>query len=435
MTAALGLAGALLAGVPARANGRFPQAQHLVVGPGAASDVVVLRATFSLAASDDGGRRFSFLCEDSFGYIDGYDPPIAVAGDGTLLVALTDGLVATRDWCAPRRRADLDGLRVTDLATSPTGSTVYATVVSNESPPSSRVARSLDDGVTWELSQDPIAGVALDTIDPAPSDPSRVYAAGRDASGAPVLARSDDGGARWRRLDLDASAWGQWFLSGVHPTRPDVLWLRAQPAGLGEGGDALLRSDDGGATVTVLHRARGAMRGFARSGDGERVWVGGPDDGLLRSDGGGAFAQVEARGVECLRWHAGALWVCRAFVPCGAMLSRWDDGDAAPHDVLGFHELEGPPAHCAAGTVTHDLCAARYPTVRSTIAPRACGADAGVDAGLDAGAVTPPSTPGCDCAVAPGRGRAAGRAAWAAALCAALAARRRGAPSTRRRRA
>lgn len=373
-------------GAPVRANGRFPQAQQVVVGPGASDDIVVLRATFSLAVSDNGGRRFNFLCEDSFGYIDGYDPPIAIAGDGSLLVALTDGLAATRDWCSPRRRKDLEGLRVTDLATTPAGTTVFATVVSNDDPPSSRVARSRDNGVTWELSEVPLEGVELDTIDPAPSDSMRVYAAGRDArSGVPILARSDDGGVVWHLVTIDATQWGQWFVSGVHPVNPEVLWLRARPSGVsdaGENGDVLLQSDDGGHSTRVVFRSHGSMRGFAVDSTGNRVWAGGPDDGLWSSEGGRDFAQVDGRGVECLRWHSGTLWLCRAFAPCAAMLSRWDDGSPAPQDVVGFDQLEGPPMHCGPGSVTHELCPARYSAVRAVIAPTVCGGDGGTDAGL-----------------------------------------------------
>lgn len=60
------LPGAVAAGAPsmARANGRFPAAQQVVLGPGARSDVITLRTTFGPLVSRDGGRGFRWYCEE-----------------------------------------------------------------------------------------------------------------------------------------------------------------------------------------------------------------------------------------------------------------------------------------------------------------------------------------------------------------------------------
>jgi len=420
------------AGSAAVANGRFPQAQHLVAGPGRASEIVMVRATFGIVASDDGGGRFRFLCEDFFEFLDGYDPAVAVARDGTLLVGLPDGLIATRDWCTTTRRDELRGQSVTDLTTDPTGGIVLAALVSRDVVPVSRVARSTDGGQRFEVPREGLEGVRLDTVEIAGSAPLRVYATGRIGEAVvPAVYRSDDGGRSWRRtaLRLDDAAGA--YVSGVHPGRPDTLWIRVvrdrDDGGLAEGGSVLLRSDDGGETATEVGRTQGPMRGFALSDDGETVWMGGPDarDGLLRSVGGSAFVPIAARSVECLRQHAGSLWVCQSFVPGGVMLARSDNGGDRFVDALTFAALQGPPASCGAGSTMREVCPSRYVQVRSVIAPRP---DAGttLDAGLpDSGVATPPGS-SCVCRGAPGSASTRGTGGlWALALGWAFRGRRR----------
>src|SRR5262249_38652614 len=147
-------------------------------------------------------------------------------------------------------------------------------------------------------------------------------------------------------------------------SQPDVLYVRADldapasvdDAGPGSGATALLRSDDGGAHFTEVGRTQGPMRGFALSDDGRSVWIGGPDarDGLSRSDDGAPFARVQDAHVECLRFHAGSLYVCHTFVPGGVMLSRSRDAGATLDPVVRFDQVQGPPA-CHSGIV-HEVC-------------------------------------------------------------------------------
>src|SRR5687768_951087 len=53
--------------VPARANGRYPLADQIVVDPGNPEHVVA-RATFGLLDSSDGGKTFRWICERAVGY-------------------------------------------------------------------------------------------------------------------------------------------------------------------------------------------------------------------------------------------------------------------------------------------------------------------------------------------------------------------------------
>ncbi len=67
----------------AAANGRFPDADQLVIDP-ADPTRLVLRATFGMLQSMDAGVTWTWLCEQVIGYGGMDDPPIAITGDGTL---------------------------------------------------------------------------------------------------------------------------------------------------------------------------------------------------------------------------------------------------------------------------------------------------------------------------------------------------------------
>jgi hypothetical protein len=423
---------ALASAPAARANGRFPRAQHIVVGPGAASYTIALRATFGLVVSDDGGATFRFLCEEAFEYLDGYDPSLALGADAALLVGTRDGLMVLRDRCSPRRQRDLAQHEVRDLATDPSGRVVLAALASPGSTPLARVARSDDGGASFTLPLVGLEGVRLETVEVAPSDPSRVYATGT-VDARDVFFRSDDGGTTFRATAASFAGATGAFISGVDPRRPGVVYVRARVgASPGDAGaqdqTALLRSDDGGEHFTEIARTVGPMAGFALSDDGRRVWIGGPDprDGLLRSDDGGAFARVNATPVDCLRYHAGALYACGVYQLGGAMgesvlLWRSTDEGATLRPLARFADIRPPPM-CPAGTILHDICPLRWSSVLARLSPER---DAGPrDTGADAGSAMGGGMGGgmCGCA-APGRART-GLAGVLVAVMAALLRRR-----------
>ena len=389
----------LLSTTAAFGNGRFPRAQEFHQAPGANADLMVVRATFGLVVSVDRGRHWEYWCEDALQYADGYDPPLTYAADGTLLVALEDGLVTTRNGCSFRRAPDLESLTIKDLASTPDGRITYALAVTRSAQPDSRVARTMDNGLTFEFLGDRFVGVTLETIEVAASDPLRLYATGTlNADGAAVLYRSVDGGARWERAAARFGGATGVYVSGVDGRRAAVLYLRAtaaasgMDAGSAEGDGILLRSDDGGETVQEVLRTRGPMRGFAISDDGRRVWAGGPDDGVWRVLDGAAPTRLTDEPVECLRFSDGLLWACRTFVPGGALLLR-GDGDGALGPALAAAEVGGPPARCPAGTITRDVCPARWSVLRRALVPPT-NRDASADQGV---AAAPPLASGCGC--------------------------------------
>ncbi len=408
---------ALAAPCRGEANGRFPSAQYVVVGPGRRDDLIAVRATFGLVVSDDGGRRFRFLCEEAFEYRDGYDPSLAWTANGTLLVGVEDGLQASATLCDPVRRRELDGQYVVDLTNDPTGRVVLAALRSRDADPVMRVARSDDGGATFDVPRDGLASTAPLTVDIAPSDSARVYASAlADPNGArdPVLLRSDDGGRAWRRTRAVFPGVSDVYVAGVDPLRPDVVYVRARlrssaDGGALETGSALYVSTDGAESVRELARTAGPMAGFALSGDGARVWIGGPDarDGLRLREGEGAFRAVSPVGVECLRWHAGALYVCESLGAGGAVLSRSLDDGSTRESLVRVEGVLPPPPSCGSSSIVSGFCADRWVSIRATTLStlRDGGAlDAAVDVPRDVTSEGPAAPPpsGCGaCATTP----------------------------------
>ncbi len=400
-------------------NGRFPQAQEFHQAPGSNSELMVVRATFGLIVSVDRGQRWEYWCEDALQYSDGYDPPLTYTANGTLLVALDNGLLSTRDGCSVRRQPDLESLSVKDIASSPDGRVTWAIAVTRSIRPDSRVARSTDQGLTFEFVGDRFEGVMLETIEVAGSDPLRLYATGTLTSdGTAVLFRTVDGGVRWVRASAGFGEASGVYVSGVDGHRPEVVYLRATAAGrdmdAGPAGsaDVLFRSDDGGETLREVLRTRGPMRGFGLSDDGRRVWAGGPEDGVWRSIDGAAPTRFSDEPVDCLRWSSGALWACRVFTLGGPLLLR-SDGDSAFVTALSAPEVGGPPVRCPTGTVASGVCPSRWSVVRRSLVQPAA-----IDASTDQGAaVTQPSSAGHGCHAGPGA-----QGAWSAFVGFAVAA-------------
>lgn len=429
-----------LAPLAAHGNGRFPFAQHVIVGPNAASSQIVLRATFGFLWSRDGGRTFDWMCEESIGFMGNWDPPV-VFGAGSLVAGLPDGVSSTTDGCDFTRASTIPNTSMIDLAASRDGMTIYG--VENIPVVANRVFASVDGGRTWAVRGTGPADVPFDTVELAPSDAQRVYLSGIDGtSRAPVFLRSNDGAATMMRLPLPAEslvgATGA-YVSGVASSDPNTLYVRVDR----DGGTHLLRSRDGGQSWTIVLRAAGELRGFALADDG-RIWTGGAMDPLQRSDDGGEhWTRVATPNPVCLRHHDGALYVCVDWVREPYALGRVRDGMDTIEPILRFEDARGAVA-CGRDSSAQTLCAPRWQAQRMLVTTRPAadaGADAGarpmdasapmdaaanaMDAAADAG-TQPPRAGGCACAV-PANSQA--DRAWSALALAAL-----GAAFARRRR-
>jgi photosystem II stability/assembly factor-like uncharacterized protein len=431
----------------AGANGRFPAAQHVVIGPGAASDVVALRVTFGLVLSRDGGRTWRWMCEEGMFYpfvpAMNFDAPIEVSSRGSTVWGYEVGIRSTDDGCKADDARGAAMHTFVDLTATPRGDTIFA-IESGQGVPNA-VYRG-GEGLEFQRLGAGVSNVEFDTIEVAPSDPRRLYVTGRDTfTFLPKLFRSDDGGATLEPLTPTTPAADSWWIAGVDPTAPDTLFLRA-PSGLTT---ELRRSRDGGRSFQRVATSDDPMLGFAISDDGRTVWYGSIAGGLHRSDDGGdTFRQVNTLPVLCLRQHAGALWACSDWVSHDFALGRSRDNGATFEPMLrlgDFSTFRGPPV-CDRRSEGADFCVERWPMMQRTLqspddpdaslappdvfrrdaAVRDAPRDVSMDALLDAGppAAPPPPADGCRCAAAGSRAREG--ATPAALLCAAgLAARRR----------
>jgi len=447
---------ALAVTTAAGANGRFPAAQHVVIGPGAASDVIALRVTFGLILSRDGGATWRWMCEEGmfFPYVPAmnFDAPIEVAARGSVVFGYEVGIRYTDDGC---KADDVRAARMHtffDLTSTPRGDTLFA-IEGGQGVPNA-VYRG--DGDTMEFARlgAGVANVEFDTIEVAPSSASRLYVTGRDVNTfLPLLYRSDDGGATLTLLAPTTTPADSWWVSGVDPRAPDTLFLRA-PSGLTT---ELRRSRDGGRSFQRVATSDDPMLGFALSDDGRTVWYGSINGGLHRSDDGGdTFRQVNPLPVLCLRQHADVLWACSDWVSHDFALGRSRDNGATFEPVLRFNDRTrflGPPV-CERRSEGAELCVERWPTMQRMFqnpddpdaglappdvfrrdaavrdAPRDTAMDARFDAAPDGPAVAPPPDEGCRCALVGARARLGGaRAALLCAVGALLVRRRRHAPS------
>ena len=356
----------------AAANGRFPTAQHVLVGPGAGSDTIVLRATFGLVISDDGGKTFHYVCEEAMGYGgSAFDPAVGLDASGRMLVGLYDGAVRVgTDRCDAPRVPTLAGEYVSDVDTNATGDVMAVSTATGFTEQRNYVWRSEDSGATFTRLGTGQLGTQFETLELAPTNDRRVYATALQlAPRRVVVYRSDDGGATL--VDLTSfpqpDAIGA-YVAAVDPTNADTVYVRTIVAKVPGPGrqTALLRSDDAGATWTEVVRTADLMTGFAIAGDGEKLWIGGldPADGLQRSlDRGATWTRIADTKVQCLRWHAGSLYVCATNETDHYALGRSCDDGTTIHPLLGFSSIAGVFA-CPSTSLETTSCPTRLDAIR-----------------------------------------------------------------------
>ncbi len=322
----------------AQANGRFPQAQQLVVHP-TDPQRIVLRATFGIVLSDDGGQTWRVACERAVGYGGTEDPAIGITSSGRLLAGIFAGLATTPDfgcsWSFAHgdRDSGLSERFVVDVSVRKDDPSVAVAMVSMGMGGGAFLNQnyeSNDAGETWvQLGTDIDPTFLGLTIDYAPSDATRMYMSGLVDVKDGVLLRSRDGGKAWETLPIPGTGVKNTpFIAAVHPTNPDILYVRTSANDAGDGGnfanDALLYSDDAGDTWTETLRAPAKLLGFALSPDGGEVLVGfgDPRDGTkvdasvlgLRKSATDSFSfeTIFPGAISCITWTADGLYVCAA---------------------------------------------------------------------------------------------------------------------------
>lgn len=344
----------LLAPVSTMANGRYPSARYLLVGPGDRASIIVLQTTHGVALSTDGGQHWRWACEEAMGFNGLWDPTLAMVRDGTLIASLPDGLSISRpSYCRFDRPETVPRVQIVDLSADPNGDRVVAAMSSFDRP--NGVFLSDDRGATWYpgWSRDEFF---IETVDIAPGHPERLYVTGYLRGGVPVLFRSDDGGRTFREATRDFLGGYDAFIAAVDPIRPEVVYVRSN---LTDGGTLLLRSEDSGSTFREIARTTSRMIGVAVAPGGATLWIAGTDarDGMQRSDDGGRHWRrlSDTFTPLCLRYQAGILFACANELTDGFSLACSTDGGDHFVPLFSFVDLPGPEA-CPVGTPVRDHC-------------------------------------------------------------------------------
>src|SRR5262245_5990003 len=188
----------------AAANGRYPRSNQLLIDPGN-PDHLVTRATFGILNSLDDGRTWEWVCEQAIGYMGTEDPAIALGSEGSIFAVSTRGLTVTHDGgCSWSRHSDRLGIDVTvDRANRHHALAAERALVG--STLTTALLETTDDGATWnDIGAMFEPRFLLETVDIAPSNPTRVYVTGAFSdTNLSVALRSDDGGRTFTSFMLN----------------------------------------------------------------------------------------------------------------------------------------------------------------------------------------------------------------------------------------
>lgn len=340
--AAAAAAGVLAAAPSALANGRFPQSNQILFSP-TQSNLIVVRNTFGITISKDGGNSWYWLCEDTLGLppTSNEDPFLGLTSNDSLVAGDSPpmGLQVSSDlgcnWT--RESGPLANQLIKDLVVRKdnphavdTITNTYGVSANVDGGPgyTHQLFETTNDGANWAAfgtAIDPSADVT--TIEVAPSDPTRIYVSAFRGSGSGRTASlfvSKDHGMTWaeHQTPLDPAHETAVYIGGVDPMDADLVYLRT------EGLSRLLVSKDGGQTFTSSKQLTGQMLGFALSQDGSKIYIGSVEDGLFVGDKATlTFVNTNPNvHIQCLATQGNDLWACSDEPSCFVAGVSHDDG-------------------------------------------------------------------------------------------------------------
>jgi len=424
-----------LSSAGAYANGRFPAANMLVARPGDPSRLV-LRATYGILLSSDGGATWDWMCERAVGYIGNEDPTVAITGSGATLVAMFGGFARSTDGGCAWQRDPKGPESVVDMAIRPSKpNSVYAVSShfakvgdAGTSLFHSEVLVSDDAGAHWTTRAVLDPSLLVDSVEVAPSDPERIYVSairprGKDTRA--VLLVSSDDGARFKEHEVPFETTDRGvYIAAVDPNRADRVYLRTT----GVDASRVVVTDDGGKTTRTAFDG-GQLLGFALADDGATVYAGGPKEGLLVASATDLrFTKRSPLPVQCLTTIGATLWAC-APTRSGFVLAASANGGATFSPKLTLAGMRGP-LRCDPATAGK-TCAADWASFQALVSSD--DANNAKDAGPPPKAAPDaPASRACGCTT-PGTGaRIDSHVMWTVSLAFAwLLVRRRSTPAAK----
>lgn len=374
LLAGLAIGAATLASATgARANGVFPNAGQIVIDPTDPAHIVV-RTTYGVLTTREGGEPWDWICESAVGYGSGFHPAVALTEDGTLLAGLDSGVgLANGSTCSWSKVAGaLDGALVVDLSVEKSALSHVVLVTSKGASGAGQFWTSEDNGTSWvKTGSDLPAGFVPLTVDVAPSDPMRVYVTaiiGGAGTQKGSLLVSDDRGATWSQFSVPSSDGDHApYIGGIDPSNADRVFVR------NDGMPGRLFSFDRAlGTFTQIFTAQGILRGFALSPDGATLLVGGSSDGIWRAPQDTlVFEKRSEVATRCLTWTAQGVYSCATEFASGFTVGLSKDEGATFEPVMHLPCVRGP-LECAPDTQVGAECPSQWPAVALQIGADDC---------------------------------------------------------------
>lgn len=352
------------------------------------------------------GGPFRWLCEEVINTHQ--QRRIGLGGDGTLYASDRLGLDLSRDGgCSWQEApAPLDALVVAGFAAAPDRpSRMLVAAAATAEAAGGGLYVTEDQGRTFAALL-PLEGrVPAGVVVSADGRTVVTTARARQAPLDPRVYVSRDGGATFQSFPITHEVDGDVTLTliprGVDP-RDGALYLSW------DGGpvNVLLRSTDGGATLTELLRVDKPVEGVAVD-EARGQLVVATARGLYAATGAAALAPLGPLSrAQCVSAHGGALYACSwNWEPDAKAIGRSDDGGATFARIFQFHDTASPiecPAGTPGATTCQDMWRRYADQLGIDLEARDAGPAAGSADGGAAGAAGAPLRQGGGCAGAPG---------------------------------
>ncbi len=352
-----------LRAAPALAHAGLPETTNVSLRRGSTSDMLV-GASFGAVISRDGGETWRWICPEGMG-IGAWRPErYHWLSNGDIIAAAGNPLVRSRDGgCSWTTHAAFTDTWVTSLGVHPTDERLMYLTTGKPSV-ANGIYRSEDGGETWTAVVAPRADVRYSALRVAPGDPRWLYVSGHDAEGL-FLMRSEDGGETWTRLSQPLPEFRLPYdlvIQVVSEASPEVIWAKVSAQGY----SYLLKSTDGGATLTQVLEVADVIIGTESSADGRTVWTATPVF-LYRGREGEPFSALPLpNGNACARREGGMLYGCGSSWVHEWALARSDDEGTTWDPLFRLIDIQG--AHlCPEQTAVQQACPSRWPQLATLL--------------------------------------------------------------------